>query len=153
MAAIDRQAEVLKSNALPGKRLNALKYLVHLVGDVHQPLHAGYLDDKGGNTCQLQAFMRGSNLHAFWDSGLIKNLDEEVEAMTTRLSKRQVAKPLISWTPQSAAEASCSIVGAEGFYPARKVDVAYVTLYVPILEQRLVKAGSSLAWVLNSSLK
>ena len=95
MAAIDRQAEVLKSNALPEKRLNALKYLVHLAGDVHQPLHAGYLNDKGGNTYQLQAFMRGSNLHALWDSGLIKNLDEKVEAMTTRLSKRQVAKPLI----------------------------------------------------------
>ena len=87
MEAIDRQAEVLKSNAPSEKRLNALKYLVHLVGDVYQPLHAGYLDDKGGNTYQLQAFMRGSNLHAFWDSGLIKNLDEDVEAMTTRLSK------------------------------------------------------------------
>ena len=153
VAAIDRQAEVLKSDAPPEKRLNALKYLVHLVGDVYQPLHAGYLDDKGGNTYQLQAFMRGSNLHAFWDSGLIKNLDEDVEAMTTRLSKRQVAKPLISWTSQSAAEASCKIVGTEGFYPARKMDVAYVTRYVPILEQRLVEAGSSLAWVLNSSLK
>ena len=78
VAAIDRQTEVLKSDAPPEKRLNALKYLVHLVGDVHQPLHAGYLDDKGGNTYQLQAFMRGSNLHAFWDSGLIKNLGEDV---------------------------------------------------------------------------
>ena len=44
-------------------------------------------------------------------------------------------------------------MGAEGFYPARKVDVAYVTRYVPVLEQRLVEAGSSLAWVLNNSLK
>lgn len=84
VAAIDLQAEVLKSDAPSEKRLNALKYLIHLVGDVYQPLQAGYLDVKGGNTYQLQAFMRGSNLHAFWDSGLIKNLDEDVEAVTTR---------------------------------------------------------------------
>lgn len=38
----------------------------HLVADVHQPLHAGYLDDKGGNKYQLQVFGRGSNLHALW---------------------------------------------------------------------------------------
>jgi hypothetical protein len=47
--AINRQLDVLTSSAPDDKRLNALKYLVHFVGDVHQPLHAGYYDDKGGN--------------------------------------------------------------------------------------------------------
>lgn len=70
IGAIDAQTAILKSNATDEKRLNALKYLVHLVGDVHQPLHAGYLDDKGGNTYQLQVLRRVTNLHALWDSGL-----------------------------------------------------------------------------------
>ena len=48
--AINRQAQILQSTTADEKRLTALKYLVHLVGDVHQPLHAGYQDDKGGNT-------------------------------------------------------------------------------------------------------
>jgi hypothetical protein len=40
-----------------------------------EPLHAGYRDDRGGNQFQLRAFMRGSNLHAVWDSGLLRQLD------------------------------------------------------------------------------
>jgi hypothetical protein len=75
VAAIERQSEVLSSSAPEDKRLLALKYLVHLVGDLHQPLHAGYGDDRGGNSYQLQAFMRGSNLHSVWDTGLIKHLE------------------------------------------------------------------------------
>lgn len=68
MHAIDEQLQTLTSQAPDAVRMVALKYLVHLVADVHQPLHAGHLDDKGGNTYQLQAFMRGSNLHALWDT-------------------------------------------------------------------------------------
>ena len=49
IAAIEQQTAVLASSVPDEKRINALKYLVHLVGDVYQPLHAGYFDDKGGN--------------------------------------------------------------------------------------------------------
>lgn len=68
VAAIERQVAIYRSNANPEEQLKALKYIVHLVADVHQPLHAGYADDKGGNTYQLQAFGRGTNLHALWDT-------------------------------------------------------------------------------------
>jgi hypothetical protein len=68
VGAINKQVVILRSNAPDDKKLLALKYVVHFVGDVHQPLHAGYGDDRGGNTYQLQAFMRGSNLHAVWDT-------------------------------------------------------------------------------------
>ncbi len=60
VAAIDKQLKVLASEGPDDKKLLALKYLVHLVADVHQPLHAGYRDDRGGNTYQLQAFGRAS---------------------------------------------------------------------------------------------
>ena len=69
LTAIDRHSAVRASNASDEKKLNALKYMVDLVGDVYQP-HAGYLHDKGGNQYQLQAFMRGSNLHALGDDSL-----------------------------------------------------------------------------------
>ena len=87
VGAIEKQVAVLRSNAPDERRLAALKYLVHLVADVHQPLHGGYRDDKGGNTYQVQAFGRGSNLHALWDSGLIKSLDEDVDTLTARLQR------------------------------------------------------------------
>ena len=77
VGAIAKQASILEFDISDEKRLTALKYLIHFVGDVYQPLHAGYMDDKGGNTYQLQADMRGSNLHALWDTGLIRNLELE----------------------------------------------------------------------------
>lgn len=146
--AINRQMEVLSSNAPDDVRLTALKYMVHLVGDVHQPLHAGHKDDRGGNTYQLQAFMRGSNLHAVWDSGLIKNLDEDTETMTARLAKRPVMASA-AWSASGTAQDSCRIVATPGFYPDRLVTMDYVDNYTPVMEGRLVEAGARLAQILN----
>ena len=50
-----------------------LKLLVHLVGDLHQPLHAGIADDKGGNDFQVRWFNKGTNLHRVWDSQMIES--------------------------------------------------------------------------------
>ena len=149
VGAIQRQLEVLKSNADDDQKLQALKYLVHFVGDVHQPLHAGYADDRGGNQYQLQAFMRGTNLHAFWDSGLLKSVSDDPHVWVTRL----VAKPLPGMAgivdPVRIAEESCRIVAAPGFYPDRKVEAAYVERFTPVVEQQLQLAGARLARILN----
>ncbi|MFG6464153.1 S1/P1 nuclease [Roseateles sp. DXS20W] len=78
--ALMEQTLILRSSGTsPSERLVALKWVVHLVGDVHQPLHAGLAADKGGNGVQLRAFGKGSNLHALWDSGLI---DHRLDGMT-----------------------------------------------------------------------
>src|ERR1035437_4973768 len=150
VGAIAKQLEVLASSAPDDARLKALKYVVHFEADVHQPLHAGYLDDKGGNTYQLQAFGRGTNLHAMWDSGLIKNLHEDVDALTKRLISKGNAPNAADLNVVHAAEESCKIVGRAGFYPAeRKVGQDYVERYTPVVEQRLTVAGARLAGLLN----
>lgn len=150
VAAIQKQIDVLDSKEPDARKLNALKYLVHLVGDVHQPLHAGFADDKGGNKYQLQAFLKGSNLHAVWDSGLIKNLNESTEELTARLQKLNAGLPTSDLNPVHAAEESCRIVSLKGFYPERLVDVPYIERYTPVLERRLASAGARLAGVLNA---
>jgi len=147
--AIGKQLDMLASTAPDEKRLVALKYLVHLVGDVHQPLHAGYLDDKGGNTYQLQAFMRGSNLHALWDTGLIRNLNEEAAPMTARLLSSALPAQSRDLSAAHAAEESCRIVSTSGFYPKRKVGLDYVERFAPTMERRLAMAGARLAGMLN----
>lgn len=73
VGALERQAQALSSARAPEAQLNALKWVVHLVGDAHQPLHAGLAGDKGGNLYQVRAFGRGSNLHSVWDGALIRN--------------------------------------------------------------------------------
>ena len=150
VGAIKRQTEILGSKAPDDEKLRALKYLVHFVGDVHQPLHAGFLDDKGGNTYQLQAFLRGSNLHAVWDTALIKNLGEEPEAMAKRVRTLNTGFPVGDLDPVAAAQESCRIVSEPGFYPDRVVDLPYIQRYTPVMERRLATAGARLAGLLNS---
>lgn len=151
VGAIEHQTEVLKSNVPADKKLAALKYIVHLVGDVHQPLHAGYLDDKGGNTYQLQAFMRGTNLHAFWDSGMIRSLNQDADVISTRLLRTSVK--VTEFNPIAAAEESCQIVGSPGYYPDRQVGQDYIDKFMPTLERRLLLAGARLAALLNQALQ
>ena len=153
VGALKRQLEILASGAPAAERLLALKYVVHLVADVHQPLHAGYAQDRGGNRYQLQAFGEGTNLHALWDAGLIRNLHLD----TAKLSARLRPKPLPS-SPGDLdvarfAEESCRIVGMPGFYPERKVDDAYIERFTPVMEQRLSIAGARLAGLLNRLFK
>ena len=150
VGALQLQVEILGSRAPDEDRLIALKYLVHFAGDVHQPLHAGFLDDKGGNTYQLQAFMHGSNLHALWDAGLIETLGEDTRTMAARLALKGKVKP---WTAKQAAQESCRIVAQPGFYPRHVVSDDYIATYTPVMEGRLALAGARLAEVLNRVLK
>jgi hypothetical protein len=152
VGAIERQLAVLASTASGEDRLKALKYVVHFVGDVHQPLHAGYADDNGGNGYQLQAFGRGTNLHSLWDSDLIANWPGGPAALfdvaVAEKSTVGGAKAPPAW-----AEDSCHIVGQDGFYPAdHKLDPECPQRWSAVLVQQLVSAGSRLAGVLNTNL-
>jgi hypothetical protein len=152
VGALDKQIALLgKADATDAERLTALKYVVHLVADVHQPLHAGFFDDRGGNSFQLQAFERGTNLHALWDTGMAVNWPGGDEAF--RAAVKAAPAPAAQGTPAGWAEESCRIVASEGFYPAqRTLDTAYVTRWGATLAQRVQAAGQRLATVLNAAL-
>lgn len=63
---------ILRDKTKPREeRQKALRFVLHLVGDLHQPLHVGNNHDRRGNSTQVRFFQRGSNLHAVWDTGLI----------------------------------------------------------------------------------
>ncbi|MDP9123511.1 MAG: S1/P1 nuclease [Pseudomonadota bacterium] len=152
VGAIERQQAVLASKALDADRLVALKYLVHFVGDVHQPLHAGYADDKGGNTYQVRFEGRGTNLHAVWDSGLIRTWPGGQDALRAAVSAK-LTKDADASAPAQWAQESCRIVGASGFYPQGHVlGDEYSAQMDPVVVDRLAAAASRLAVVLNASL-
>jgi hypothetical protein len=153
VAVIERQAQILASDATDAQRLLALKYLVHFVADVHQPLHAGYADDRGGNSWQLQAFGRGTNLHALWDTGLLQNLGDDAQSIAARLDNRLMPGGNAPWTAAQAAQESCRIVASPGFYPGRFVDAGYLEIFRPVIEDRLVLAAVRLADLLNRLLR
>lgn len=151
VAAIARQQAVLASHASDGERLKALKYLVHLVGDVHQPLHAGYADDRGGNRFQLRAFTRGSNLHALWDGGLLRPMDLDNTALVAVLQSLDSGADGQDLNVVHMAQESCRIVALADFYPQNEVSDAYVQRFRPVVQQRLALAGTRLAAMLNAA--
>jgi hypothetical protein len=134
-------------------RREALKFVVHFVGDVHQPLHAGYRDDRGGNTYQVQFQGKGSNLHRVWDSGMLHTRGLAWHDYAQRLEARgRSALPSLTAAPFAAwAEQSCRL--SRGIYPdGHTVDAGYVRAQLPLAERRLREAGRRLAALLNRTL-
>ncbi len=151
VGAIERQLAVLASDAPDERRFLALKYVLHFVGDVHQPLHAGFADDRGGNSHQLQAFGRGTNLHALWDTAMLQQWPGGFVALKEAMER----VPLMTGSsdPRVWAEASCRIVAATGFYPERRtLDDSYFAQWQAPLVQQLATAGQRIVEVLNAAL-
>jgi hypothetical protein len=151
VGAIERQLALLASDAPDERRLLALKYVVHFVGDVHQPLHAGFADDRGGNTYQLQANGRGTNLHALWDSAMLQHWPGGIDALREAMDKVTVTAGASD--PRVWAKASCRVVAAAGFYPERRtLDEGYAAQWGEQLSTQLASAGQRLAQTLNAVL-
>lgn len=156
--AIRVQTAILADTKRPrAERLQALKFVVHFVGDVHQPLHAGYGRDKGGNDVQVNLNGRGTNLHTLWDSRMLVATGRNEADYLRHL--RALPKPsfgAIALPPPAAvwAEHSCRVVTQPDFYPRRaKLEQSYVDKHLPIAERQLRAGGAALAAVLNKALE
>ncbi len=152
VVAIEESLATLKNPATtPEARLTALKDLVHFVGDLHQPLHAGLHEDRGGNTLQIQWRGQGDNLHRLWDSGLIARTEPDWRRYAQRLAPLAINADLGTLDPADWAQASCSIVQDPAFYPAnRQPGEAYRIQWLPTLDKQLSLAGLRLAALLNN---
>lgn len=131
-----------------------LLFLFHLVGDLHQPLHVGYENDKGGNTVQLNYKTRGTNLHSFWDSGIIE--DQNISMADCLNAQKYSADELRSIKTLNVvawSEESRGYLGAVYGYGNPKVSEKYVLESAKIIEKQLQKAGIRLAVVLNMFFK
>ncbi|TWT21043.1 S1/P1 nuclease [Luteimonas marina] len=154
--AIRIQADILADRTRPdAERLQALKFVVHFVGDVHQPLHAGYARDRGGNTVQVNLHGKGTNLHSLWDSRLLASarLGEDAYEARLRLDPDPLPAGTDPYTPGAPAvwaEQSCRIALAPGVYPPRsRIDDDYLLQHRPTVERQVQLAGARLAELLN----
>ncbi len=130
-----------------------LKMLVHFVGDLHQPLHVGRSEDKGGNDIQVRWFNDGSNLHSVWDSDMIaynKMSYTELSANTTVLSKAEINEikkgTVVDWVHESQALAKKVYASAN---VGDKLGYRYMYDYFPMVRIQLQKGGIRLAKLLN----
>ncbi len=153
VAAIDHYAAILADSSRPlAERAEALRFVVHFVGDVHQPLHAGYRPDRGGNHMQVRIDGKGSNLHSVWDSRVTASARLGWSRHAERLAR---VAPLAdaSEDPVAWARQSCRLTRDAGIYPdSRNIDSAYLERMRPIAERQMRLAGKRLANVLNRAL-
>ena len=156
--AIRQQTGILADTSKPhDERVQALKFVVHFVGDAHQPLHSGFAHDRGGNDFQVNFRGKGSNLHSLWDSGMLYStgLEEDayfskLQSLSPRVTARKTTLPpnALGWSQQS-----CRIVLQPGFQPASaRIGEDYVQRWLPVAEKQMVLAGTQLAQVLNTAL-
>jgi len=136
----------------------ALKFLLHIIGDLQQPLHSGRAEDRGGNELQVSWFGEASNLHAVWDTHLIEQANLGYTVMARRLSARIARTPgsqLRFWeTAVPLAWIEDGQRTLERIYARHAVDTAldtdYTTDFVPTVELQLLKGGLRMAFLLNS---
>jgi nuclease S1 len=156
-------AELEDSSTAESERRLALQFLLHFVGDVHQPLHASDDHDQGGNRKMVQAAgIPTDNLHHDWDVEFVRRLGtgerEVADELIARISDADRAR----WsrgTPADWAMESYGVAKAHayGLLPAASgvshLTAGYVADATRVTGEQLSKAGVRLAWLLNQALK
>ncbi|MFD1293615.1 S1/P1 nuclease [Lutibacter holmesii] len=130
-----------------------LKLLVHLIGDLHQPMHVGKKEDKGGNGFQVQWFGKGTNLHSVWDSKMIEHYNmtyTELAINMNELSKDEVLSfkkgSVIDWVNETQTYAIEVYNSAE---VGENLRYEYMYLNFQTVRTQLQKGGIRLAKVLD----
>ncbi|GAB2773946.1 S1/P1 nuclease [Salinimicrobium soli] len=151
---IQKSISVLKDkNASKEEKSFYLKMLIHFMGDLHQPLHAGRGEDKGGNDIQVRWFGQGSNLHRVWDSEMINDfqmsyteLAESADELSKKEMKEIASGSILDWMYESK-ELSTKVYDSAEI--GEKLGYEYMYNWFPVVHDQLQKGGIRLAKVLN----
>lgn len=153
----DLTAEVADGSLPAARRRDALRLLVHFVGDLHQPLHVGRPDDAGGNDVPVRFFDEPTNLHTLWDAGLVQRaLLDPWDAR--RLFESISPAERLAWDDQDPvtwADESYRIVERDvyrGAEPGARLADAYADRNAAVVELRIIQAGYRLGRLLNRLL-
>ncbi|HEY5971417.1 MAG TPA: S1/P1 nuclease [Pseudoxanthomonas sp.] len=170
---IERQRKILADRSMPiATRRNALKFIVHFVGDLHQPLHASNRSDKGGNGFQISLRtdlkpkteaqqksyvdgVMGTNLHSVWDYYLLasKGLPPELYAEQLAARPWPPTPAAGSMEPAAWANESCRLIDSQRLYPkGHKMDSRYLDAHRPLAERQIVISAKRLSDLLNATL-
>jgi S1/P1 Nuclease len=148
------------------ERVLALQFVLHLVGDVHQPLHASDYNDRGGNSRTVTVPDMGiapNNLHHYWDTEFVTLLGPDESTVAQQLTSRITPAQRARWSAGTAADWATESfdiarLHAYGLLPPPLTDrhynlpASYVTDATAVVAEQLSKAGVRLAFVLNETL-
>lgn len=134
----------------------ALKIIIHVMGDIHQPMHMGHASDLGGNRWTVNYFGRDNNLHSVWDSSIPESAHKwtftEWQNQIDRLTPVQIEAILADGTPEKWGKETFEICGEiyDTTPEGTKISYDYVAKWTPVVEEQFLKGGLRLADVLNS---
>jgi hypothetical protein len=137
------------------RRWQAFAWLCHLVGDLHQPLHAGYRDDRGGNSVDIEYRDEDYNLHQYWDGVVIRERLGSGDRWTRPYPGQEWSQPPRTWEPEEVAAwtgESHERVAAYAYPPGRVIDTAFADRSWLIIRQQWQEASRRLAQILNAVL-
>jgi hypothetical protein len=150
---------VLTSEDAPfNERRIALRFIVHLVGDVHQPLHAGFRTDRGGNTVIVVFKGQNNSLHSLWDNAFVELEDGTSREVAARLDQAVTPEERREWQRGTAADwalESLTLVRSHVYSvpESREITADYAKRAQVVVRRRLAQAGMRLAWLLNGLLR
>jgi hypothetical protein len=152
--AINKCIEVLKKEK-SSKEMKSfyLKYLVHLVGDIHQPLHVGRFEDRGGNDIKIDFLGKVSNLHRVWDTQIIEYYTLDYKSLSNELLNKQ--KTQVSLSPKDWSFESQQQVKKiySQILLKKNINSEYIEKNFSLIKSQLHKGGLTLAAVLNDIFK
>jgi len=158
VTGIHKCISVLKDdNSSEEDKVFYLKLLVHFIGDLHQPMHIGRAEDKGGNTIQVQWFGKGTNLHRVWDENMIEEWKMsylELADNTEDLSKEQIKSiqngSIVDWVHDTHELSKTTYASVE---VGENLRYRYSYDHFGTVRKQLQKGGIRLAKLLNDIFK
>lgn len=154
--ALNEQTRALRNPATtPADAALALKMVIHLMGDLHQPLHMGRRNDLGGNKRQVKFFSRDTNLHSVWDTSLpdiahkwsYTEWVDQIDRATPAMEAVITAGDFTDWGKETYGLATEVY---EATPEGTVVSYDYIARWTPVIEQQFLKGGLRLAYILNS---
>ena len=158
LEALARYSKALADPKQPrDERAEALRFVVHLVVDIHQPLHVGRASDHGGNDVEVRAGNRGPvNLHHFWDTEVLPlkgpsaKLEKRLEEQLAAVPAERARDPAAEWAAESLALRATVYGFAREAHGPATLDDGYLRSAQKIADERLVLAAARLAATLNT---
>ena len=148
-------SKILSNRSLSSReRKDALKYLVHFVGDVHQPLHLGNKKDRGGGTLHFLYKGKTVSLHYLWDGGLINWNEESLAKYAVHLSGRASQEEILTWNQSTVSDWAneSRSLALKVAYKVDDLSKNYIKRSREVIDLRLTQAGVRLAYQLNQLL-
>jgi len=171
ITSTDQQIKILRDKkSSKAEKAFAIKFIVHLIGDMHMPLHIGNGKDFGGSSCKVLFHKKPTNLHKLWDENMLEFTQlsfTELSQYITKIDKKTLRSykkgHLLDWAKESK-------IIRETVYPKNFLDKKYCDRdnplpmdqwpqlgyeysykFIPVIEKRLLQAGIRLAKILNKS--